>query len=174
MEKMSVETLSKSYTEVNEAFKKSEVFKKFANKVAEIRIKKAILNTPVLRVFISVPMNGRTEKAITADIEEAKDAFNKFFGLDLDGNKVEFVNTFIQEEAPDECRNDRIWYLGNSITILSTCDIILFARGAHMAIGCQIESQIADSYGILSIYINTLSPKKSREEMGKEDDIGQR
>lgn len=147
MEKMSVETLSKSYTEVSEAFKK------FVKAMAEIRAKYSFLNTPVLRVFISVPMNGRTEEAIKADIEEAKAAFNKFFGLDFDGDQVEFVNTFIQNEAPDECRNDRIWYLGNSIKVLSTCDIILFARDWYRARGCEIEDHIASAYYIPSIRI---------------------
>lgn len=147
MEKMSVEQLSKSYNEVNDAFKK------FVKRVTEVRVKDMFLNRPVLRVFISVPMAGRGEAEIAADIEEAKAEFNKFFGLDFDGDCVEFVNTFIQEEAPDECRKDRVWYLGNSIKILSTCDIVLFARGAHRARGCDIESRIADSYGIPSIRI---------------------
>lgn len=154
MEKMPVEQLAKSYDEVN------AVFKKFVKTTAEIRAKCSFLNAPVLRVFISVPMNGRTEEAIKADIEEAKAAFSKFFGLDFDGDCVEFVNTFIQNEAPDECRNDRIWYLGNSIKVLSTCDIILFARGWYRARGCGIENSIAASYGIPQVRIY----KKSKSD----------
>lgn len=151
MGKMSAEQLSKSYNEVN------AVFKKFVNRVAEIRTKDQFLNAPILRVFISVPMNGRTEEAIMADIEEAKAAFNKFFGLDFDGDEVTFIHTFtpfLQEKTPDECRNDRVWYLGNSIKILSTCDIILFAKNSYRANGCNVEDHISDSYGIPSIRID--------------------
>lgn len=147
MEKMGVKQLSKSYDEVN------AIFKKFVKTAAEIRAKYSFLNTPVLRVFISVPMNGRTEDAIKADIEEAKAAFSKFFGLDFDVDCVEFVNSFVQEKAPDECRNDRIWYLGNSIKVLSTCDVILFARGCYKATGCEIESRIADCYRMPAVRI---------------------
>lgn len=157
MEKMSTEALSKSYEEVNERFRE------YVKRVAELRVKDTFLNRPVLRVFISVPMSGRGEGEVAADIEEAKAAFNKFFGLDFDGDCVEFVNTFVQEEAPDECRKDRIWYLGNSIKILSTCDVVLFARGAYRAIGCGIEEHIADSYRIPCVRIVEKSKRETRD-----------
>lgn len=153
MEKMSTKQLSKSYTEV------SEVFKKFVERVAEVRVKDQFLNTPVLRVFVSVPMNGRTEEAIKEDIEEAKAAFNKFFGLDFDGDKIIFVDTYelgkeVDHDPTEEnIRNPRIWFLGNSIKTLSTCDIVLFARGAYRATDCKIESRIADCYRIPVIRI---------------------
>lgn len=148
MEKMSVEQLSKSYEEVNKKFQE------YVKRVTELRIKDQFLNRPVLRVFISVPMSGRGEAEVAADIEEAKAAFNKFFGLDFDGDCVEFVNTFVQEEAPDECRKDRVWHLGNSIKILSTCDVVLFAKNSYRAKGCNVEDDISDSYGIPSIRID--------------------
>lgn len=147
MEKMSTEQLSKSYEEVNKKFHE------YVKRVSELRVKDQFLNCPVRRVFVSVPMSGRTQTEVEADIEEAKAAFNKFFSLDFDGDCVEFVNTFVQEEAPDKVMYEPLWYLGNSIKILSTCDIILFARGAARARGCGVESHIAESYGIPSIWI---------------------
>lgn len=158
MEKMSVEMLSRSYEEANEAFKE------YVKKVAEIRTKVNFLNTPILRVFVSVPMTGRTEKDILADIEEAKDAFNKFFGLDFDGDKVIFMDSYTRKDAADETlhkspwykdnvRNDSLWYLGNAIKDMTICDIILFGRGAYKAKDCQVEEYAANSFDIPTIKI---------------------
>lgn len=151
MEKMSTEQLSKSYEEVNKKFKE------YVNRVSELRIKDQFLNCPVRRVFISVPMSGRTQTEVEADIEEAKNVFLKFFALNDGKDHFEFVNTFVQENAPDKVMYEPLWYLGNSIKILSTCDIILFARGARGARGCSIEYRIAQSYGIPSIVIDDRS-----------------
>lgn len=148
MEKMSTEQLSKSYAE------SSKKFQEYVKTMADAHIKDQFLNGPVRRVFISVPMSGRTFSEVTNDIEEAENAFLNFFGLDRNNQTCfEFVNTFVQEKAPNECRNARIWYLGNSIKVLSTCDIILFARGWYRARGCEIEDNVASAYYIPTIHI---------------------
>lgn len=147
MEKMSTETLRKSYEEVNTKFKE------YVKRVSELRVKDQFLNCPVRRVFVSVPMSGRTPTEVEADIEEAKNAFLNFFALNDGEEHFEFVNTFVQENAPDKVMYEPLWYLGNSIKILSTCDIILFAREAYRARGCEIERQIAESYNIPSVRI---------------------
>lgn len=148
MEKMSVEQLSKSYEEVNKKFQE------YVKRVSEIRVRDQFLNCPVRRVFVSVPMSGRTPTEVEADIEEAKNAFLNFFALNDGEEHFEFVNTFVQENAPDKVMYEPLWYLGNSIKILSTCDIILFARGWYRARGCNVEDHISDSYGIPSIRID--------------------
>ena len=145
MEKMSTEQLSKSYEEVNKRFEE------YVKRVAELRIKDQFLNCPVRRVFISVPMAGRGEGEIAADIEEAKNVFLNFFGVSEE--HFEFVSTYIKDKAPEDCMHEPVWYIGNSIKILSTCDIVLFARGAYGARGCGIEDHIADAYRIPSIRI---------------------
>lgn len=142
MEKMRVEQLSKSYEEVNTKFRE------YVKRVSELRIKDQFLNCPVRRVFISVPMSGRTPAEVEADIEEAKNVFLNFFALNDGKDHFEFVNTFIQENAPDKVMYEPLWYLGNSIKILSTCDIILFAHGSYRARGCEIEDRIASAYDI--------------------------
>lgn len=149
MEKMTTETLSKSYEEVNTKFKE------YVKRVSELRVKDQFLNCPVRRVFISVPISGRGEGEIAADIEEAKNAFLNFFALNDGEEHFEFVSSFdlVQEEAPDNVMHEPLWYLGNSVKILSTCDIILFARGANRAAGCKIEQNIAESYNIPDIFI---------------------
>ena len=146
MEKMTAEELKKSYAET------SERFKEYVKRVAELRVKNQFLNCPVRRVFVSVPMSGRGEGEIAEDIEEAKNAFLNFFGVSEE--HFEFVNTYIKDKVPEDCINEPVWYLSNSIKILSTCDIILFARGANWARGCEVENHIADAYGIPSIRID--------------------
>jgi hypothetical protein len=148
MEKMSVEQLSKSYEEVNKKFQD------YVKRVSELRVKDQFLNCPVRRVFVSVPMSGRTPSEVETDIEEAKNVFLNFFALNDGEEHFEFVNTFVQDKAPENCMHDPLWYLGNSIKILSTCDIILFARGAMRARGCNVEGHIADEYGIPAIKID--------------------
>lgn len=148
MEKMTTEQLSKSYTETTERFKE------YVKRVAELRVKDQFLNCPVRRVFISVPMSGRTPAEVEADIEEAKNSFLNFFALNDGEEHFEFVNTFVKLNAPDNVMHEPVWHLGVSIKALSTCDIILFARGAYRAKGCNVEDHISDSYGIPSIRID--------------------
>lgn len=147
MEKMKTEELKKSYTETTERFKE------YVNRVSELRVKDQFLNCPVRRVFVSVPMSGRTPTEVEVDIEEAKNAFLNFFALNDGEEHFEFVNTFVQVNAPDNVMHEPVWYLGVSIKALSTCDIILFTRGWYRARGCKIEESIATSYGIPSVKI---------------------
>lgn len=101
-----------------------------------------------MRLFISIPMNGRTDEEVFAEIEQIKKVFNDYISETAPDESVEFVNTFIQDEAPDECIAKPVWYLGESIKILSTCDAILKAPNSHKSRGCHIEQQVAKTYGL--------------------------
>lgn len=71
------------------------------------------------RLFISQPMNGKTDDeilAVRADaIQAAKDSVSE---------DIEVIDSFFQN-APAEARP--LWYLGKSLELLSTADIAYFA-----------------------------------------------
>lgn len=95
------------------------------------------------RLFISQPMNGKTDDEILAARANAVQA-----ARDSAGEEVEVIDSFFQN-APAEARP--LWYLGKSLEILSTADIAYFAPGWCEARGCRIENQCAKEYGIEKI-----------------------
>ena len=108
-----------------------------------------------MKVFISVPMSGRTDKDVSIEIEQIKKIFMMYISDTNPGETVEFVDTYIQDDAPDICVTEPIWYLGESIKILSTCDAVLFAPGYHKARGCNIEHEVTKVYGLTFYNLQT-------------------
>ena len=100
------------------------------------------------KVFISVPMKDRTKENIEKSIEKIK----QYAKLVID-DELEFVNTEVQEEAPYETQKQAVWYLGKSLEILSTCDIIMVPSkyGWYSFNGCEIEKEVSEKYGICVI-----------------------
>lgn len=92
------------------------------------------------KVFISQPMNGRSDEEIFAEREKAEQAV-----IALHGEEVEFINSFFQG-APYEA--SPLWFLGASLQELSKADIAYFCGGWEHARGCRIENICALEYGI--------------------------
>ena len=101
-----------------------------------------------IKVFLSLPMSGRTDEAVFAEIEQIKNIFMDYINDTQPGTEVEFVNTYVQPSAPENCVTEPLWYLGESIKILSTCDAIIFAQGFRGARGCMIEYEVARNYDL--------------------------
>ena len=94
------------------------------------------------KVFISMPMRGRTSEAIKNSIDELK--------MDFLANTVaqcEFINTIVQEEPP-QTQDERIWYLGKSIQILSQATTLVVPKQREQYPGCQIEYMVGKLYGL--------------------------
>lgn len=97
----------------------------------------------MIKVFISQPMNGKTNDEIMAERERAiKEVEKKASG------KVEVIDSFF-ENAPHDAKP--LWFLGKSLELLSTADIAYFCEGWKDARGCRIEHISALSYGIAVI-----------------------
>lgn len=92
----------------------------------------------MLKLFISQPMNGRTNEEIKAEREAAK----KYVEYVL-GEQVEVIDSFF-ENAPAQAKP--LWYLGKSIELLSTADVVHFCEGWENARGCKIERTCAEEY----------------------------
>lgn len=92
------------------------------------------------KLFISQPMNGKTDEEILKEREKAVESVKKQLGED-----VEVIDSFFQE-MPHEA--NPLWYLAKSLELLSAADIAYFAKGWEDARGCKIENECAIAYGI--------------------------
>jgi hypothetical protein len=92
------------------------------------------------KLFISQPMNGKTNEEILAVRKRAIESAERELG-----EKVEVIDSFFQD-APTEAKP--LWFLGKSLELLSTADVVYFAKGWEEARGCRIENTCAIEYGI--------------------------
>lgn len=92
-----------------------------------------------MKVFISQPMNGLTDQEILEKRKELTAAYPD----------AEIIDSFF-EGAPHDATP--LWFLGESIKLLGTADIVIFAKGWEKKRGCRIEHACAVEYGIETVY----------------------
>ena len=92
------------------------------------------------KLFISQPMNGKSDEEILREREKAIEEAKKALGED-----VEVIDSFFQS-APADARP--LWFLGKSLELLSTADIAYFAQGWEEARGYRIEHDCTVEYGV--------------------------
>lgn len=94
------------------------------------------------KVFLSVPMRGRTKENIEASLKKMKEYVKIALGED-----VEFINTIVKETPPED-GNSSVWYLGKSIQLLSQADVLVSVDTPHFirARGCEHEEAIFTDY----------------------------
>lgn len=90
-----------------------------------------------MKIMISQPMNGKTQKQIEEEREELVKS--------LKAKGYEVVNT-IFAETPDEAQDKPLFYLAKSIDAMSKVDAVIFMKGWENARGCKIEHEIAVKY----------------------------
>jgi hypothetical protein len=95
------------------------------------------------KLFISQPMNGKTNEEILAVRAKAIETAERCIG-----EPVEVIDSFFKD-APHEAKP--LWFLAKSLELLSTADVAYFAPGWENARGCRIENQCAIEYGITVI-----------------------
>ena len=93
-----------------------------------------------MKVFISQAMRGLDNDTILAKREEI---LNKVKELYPD-KEVELIDSFFKD-APVEAKP--LWYLGDSLKLMSEADLIIFADNWESARGCKIEHECAIQYG---------------------------
>ncbi len=106
------------------------------------------------KIFISMPMRGRTSEAINDSINELK--------MDIAANtpgKCEFLNTIVKEEPP-QSGDQVIWYLGKSIEILAQATVLAVPKQRDQYPGCQAEALIGEKYGlhVIEYDVNDICP----------------
>lgn len=94
------------------------------------------------RLFVSVPMKGRTEVEIKASIQKMKKIAEIY-----EGEELELIDSYIEEEEPENC-NRGIWYLAKSIERLARSDVFIGIDETYDWRGCEVEDRTAFLYGI--------------------------
>ena len=92
------------------------------------------------KLFISQPMNGKSDEEILAERREAVERAEEVIG-----EKVEVLETFYTDFSPNA---KPLEFLARSISDLAKADIAFFAKGWDERRGCKIEHQCAVEYGI--------------------------
>ena len=94
----------------------------------------------MVRVFISQPMNGKTNEEIESERAAAVARIKE-----ICGDEVEVIDSFVKD-APHDAKP--LWFLGKSLELLSTADVAFFCKGWEHYRGCGIEHQCCLGYGI--------------------------
>ena len=98
------------------------------------------------KLFISCPMNGRSEENIIKSMEK----MHKLMEVILE-EELEPIQTYIDEEFPEGV-NPGAYCLGKSISLLAEADYFI-GFGYYLTIlnkykECRIETEVAESYDI--------------------------
>lgn len=99
------------------------------------------------KLFISVPMKGRTDEAIKNSMEKMHKMAEIIFGEEL-----EVLQTHMPPESP-EGANKSVWCLGRSIQKLAEADYFIGIGYSDYYSGCAIETDVARRYGIKTVTI---------------------
>ncbi len=94
------------------------------------------------KLFVSVPMKGRTEEEIKASIQKMKKIAEIY-----EGEELELIDSYIEDNPPKD-NNEAVWYLGESLKKLAQADVFVGINEEWYWSGCHIESEVATRYAI--------------------------
>ena len=97
-----------------------------------------------MKIFISQPMRDKTDDEIQKERQKIVDALRTDYDKD-----AEILDSFFKD-APHDAQP--LWYLGESLKLLSQADVAYFADGWQACRGCSIEHEAAWRYGIRIIH----------------------
>ena len=97
------------------------------------------------KLFISLPMAGKSEEEIRNKMAEYKE-----YAEYLMGEELELIDSFIYN-APGDIKDVGVWCLGRSIMMMADADVVYFGRGWGSARGCIVEHEVACGYEIYRI-----------------------
>lgn len=92
----------------------------------------------MLKLFISMPMNGLSEDEIRASMAEAKAEAERIIGQPME--LLETVFDFHEDTHP-------LVYLGESLKKMAEANVVYFHLGWKQARGCFVEHIAAVKYG---------------------------
>lgn len=94
------------------------------------------------KLFVSVPMKGRTEEEIKASIQKMKKIAEIY-----ESEELELIDSYIEDNPPKDSK-EAVWYLGESLKKLAQADVFIGICESYDWNGCYIERETADKYGI--------------------------
>lgn len=101
------------------------------------------------KLFVSIPMKGRTEEEIKASIEKMKKIAEIY-----EGEKLELIDSYIEDNPPKD-NNQAIWYLSKSIEKMAKADVFIGITDTWDWNGCHIEEEVAGRYGIKMYHVES-------------------
>lgn len=112
------------------------------------------------KLFISCPMKGRTEENIRKSMEKMHKIAEIVFDQEL-----EVIPSYIEHNPPENCKRS-VWYLGESIKKMAMADYFIGVGYSHFFVGCNIERNVAEEYGIphTIVHIHELMPDADEVE----------
>ena len=116
-----------------------------------------------MKVFISQPMKGRTDK----EILDERDAVIEY--LKQKYSDVSIIDSFLDIEPP-EVKTIAVFYLGKSIQLLSDADLCVVVGDVSDNNGCQIEMEVCKRYGIELIQLS-LTPNPDKDLFSLSSDL---
>lgn len=99
-----------------------------------------------MKIFISMPMAGKSDARIVSEFKEIKQEILKTC------KEAEFIDSIFSNFDLENNGNTPIHYLGRSIELLADADIVYFAKGWQRARGCRVEHLVAELYGKMRKY----------------------
>lgn len=100
------------------------------------------------KLFVSVPMKGRTEAEIKASIQKMKNIAEAY-----EGEELELIDSYVEGNPPKD-NNRAIWYLAKSLEKLADADVCICIDDDWEWNGCYIERETAGRYGIKLYRVN--------------------
>ena len=111
------------------------------------------------KLFVSLPMKGRSDEEIKASILKMKAVAEAFEGCEL-----ELIDSFVEENAPEGV-HPAIWYLGESLKSLSKADIYIGIEDDWLWNGCHIENETASRYNIKRYFVRAADIIEDYEQL---------
>ena len=100
----------------------------------------------MIKVFISVPMRGRKKEDIEYSIRKMERIARAYLvDNDIEADNIDFINTIVKDNPPKEV-DEKIWYLGASIQLLSKADYLICPERLANIPGCYAEKSIFSDY----------------------------
>ena len=99
------------------------------------------------KLFISQPMKGKTDEEILRENEQAVREAEKYLKENGMQEGVQVIDSFFRS-APVGARP--LWFLGKSLELLSTADLVYFAkgweeaRGLNTCVQCSTNCRLSD------------------------------
>lgn len=100
------------------------------------------------KLYISCPMKGRTEEAISHDM----DRMHKMAEIVFD-QELEVIPTYVKHDPP-ETGNKAIWCLGESIKKMAEADYFIGVRWLDGVPECRVENEVTAAYDIPRTFVN--------------------
>ena len=97
-----------------------------------------------MKIFLSQPMNGKTDEQIRIERDNAKEYLKYLFR-----ESIEIIDSVFDL---DEGTHPLV-YLGKSIEKMAEADIVCFMNGWDESRGCVIEHDAAVRYGIKRLFL---------------------